>query len=91
VDTHHLLRIQWVSTLLLETLFVKSQIEIRTSQMKKPVFLALLLFTLIGFGAGKTQNDCSKDVRDARGKMKPWEKGGLGDRQIQERFSGSRI
>ena len=43
--------------------------------MKKPIYLALLIFGLLGIGAGKTQNDCSKDVHDARGKMKPWEKG----------------
>jgi oligosaccharide reducing-end xylanase len=43
--------------------------------MRSSICLALLFVALLGFGAGKIQNDCSKDVRDARGKMKPWEKG----------------
>jgi oligosaccharide reducing-end xylanase len=43
--------------------------------MKKSLYLALLVFALSGIGTGKTQNDCTKDVHDARGKMKPWAKG----------------
>jgi oligosaccharide reducing-end xylanase len=47
----------------------------KTGQMKKLLYPALLVFALVGFGAGNIQNDCSKDIRDARGKMKPWAKG----------------
>jgi oligosaccharide reducing-end xylanase len=45
--------------------------------MKKSIYLALLFFGLLGFGAGKTDIDCSKDTPDRRGIMKPWEKGAV--------------
>jgi oligosaccharide reducing-end xylanase len=47
----------------------------RDRMMKKTMYPALLLFALLGLGAGKIQNDCGKDIRDSRGKMKPWQKG----------------
>lgn len=46
--------------------------------MKKILCFALLTFTLsffcLGQGVSPTP-DCNKDVKDSRGKMKPWEKG----------------
>jgi oligosaccharide reducing-end xylanase len=47
----------------------------KTSPMKKSVYLALLAVALVGLCSGKGDDDCSKDVSDARGVMTPWEKG----------------
>jgi oligosaccharide reducing-end xylanase len=43
--------------------------------MKKTIYATLLAFALLGLCAAKPSNDCSKDVSDSRGKMKPWKKG----------------
>lgn len=43
--------------------------------MKKTLYFALLVFTLIGACAGVNGRDPGDDVQDPRGKMKPWEKG----------------
>jgi len=46
--------------------------------MKKILCFALLTFTLSFFCLGqgvKPTPDCNKDVKDSRGKMKPWTKG----------------
>lgn len=46
--------------------------------MKKIICFALLTFTLSFFCLGQgdsSAQDCNKDVKDQRGKMKPWEKG----------------
>jgi oligosaccharide reducing-end xylanase len=43
--------------------------------MKTLIYLTLLFFGLLGFCAEKIDTDCSKDIPDARGVMKPWEKG----------------
>ena len=46
--------------------------------MKKILYLCLLLITFSGisFAAGtEPDKDCTKDLKDSRGKMKPWKKG----------------
>jgi oligosaccharide reducing-end xylanase len=46
-----------------------------TAPMKKSIYATLLIVALLILCAGKTVNNCSKDVADTRGKMKPWVKG----------------
>lgn len=43
--------------------------------MKKIIYLTLLILALFSLCAAKPSNDCSQDVSDSRGKMKPWKKG----------------
>jgi oligosaccharide reducing-end xylanase len=43
--------------------------------MKKAILLTVLIFALFGICSGTGDNDCTKDVNDSRGKMKPWEQG----------------
>jgi oligosaccharide reducing-end xylanase len=45
------------------------------SQMKKIFHLSLLVVALAGFCVGKSADNCTEDIQDIRGKMKPWEKG----------------
>jgi len=46
--------------------------------MKKFLSLVFLIFALVAFcqaQSSATSGDCNSDVKDARGKMKPWTKG----------------
>jgi len=43
--------------------------------MKQSIYIAVLVFALVGVGAAQSDNNCREDIQDARGKMKPWEKG----------------
>ena len=46
--------------------------------MKKVIFPGLLVFSLCGLFIAATvmsDQDCNKDIKDKRGKMKPWKKG----------------
>ena len=46
--------------------------------MKKITFLTILLLVFCGLFSTETRStnkDCEKDVKDHRGKMKPWKKG----------------
>ena len=54
--------------------------------MKKYIYL-ISLFTLCFIAFGITQSgDCDKDVKDPRGKMKPWDKGAWETRQYRNIF-----
>ena len=46
-----------------------------TRVMKKLIYLAPLVLAILGFCAGENRDDCSEDIQDSRGIMKPWEKG----------------
>ena len=43
--------------------------------MKASIYLASLIFVLVGVFAGEIRDDCTDDVSDARGVMRPWNKG----------------
>jgi len=47
--------------------------------MKRYIYLIALVFMVIGLGSeargGSPADECTKDVKDSRGKMKPWKKG----------------
>jgi oligosaccharide reducing-end xylanase len=43
--------------------------------MRQSIYIAILVFALVGASAAQSDNKCGEDIQDARGKMKPWEKG----------------
>jgi len=43
--------------------------------MRQSIHIAILVFALVCAGAAQSGNQCSEDIQDARGKMKPWGKG----------------